>query len=169
MTCGLDEEKSVQLHAMLMGRDVHHGRTFMTRGDLVQIAHLPLPAGVDARANQWVNSALAAAKKSGNAEAVQRAAEGQKKALKATDAANASARTKLKAWNEERDKGEPNHVQHYRASLLRCQCVKQLFDPWFMDANTRDASEPTPNMQKSGNETLHAHHLHITVDDPKIL
>ncbi|MFN3887071.1 MAG: hypothetical protein ACK4MG_08935 [Aquabacterium sp.] len=114
-------------------------------------------------------AALAAAKKAGDVEAVQRAAEDQRRAQKTLDAANASNQVKLSAWNEERDKGEPNHVHRYRASLLRCVCVKQLFDPWFMDAQTQDASEPTPNMQKSGNEILHAHHLHITVDDPKIL
>lgn len=115
------------------------------------------------------SNALTAAKKSGDVEAVRLAVEGQRKAQKAWDAANASDRSKLQAWNDERNKGEPNHVHQYRASLLRCACVKQLFDPWFMDANTRDGSEPAPNMQKSGNETLHAHHLHITVDDPKIL
>lgn len=114
-------------------------------------------------------AALAAAKKAGDVDAVQRAAEDQRRAQKTLDAANASNQVKLSAWNEERDKGEPNHVHRYRASLLRCVCVKQLFDPWFMDAQTQDASEPTPNMQKSGNEILHAHHLHITVDDPKIL
>lgn len=114
-------------------------------------------------------AALAAAKKAGDVDAVQRAAEDQRRAQKTLDAANASNQVKLSAWNEERDKGEPNHVHRYRASLLRCVCVKQLFDPWFMVAQTQDASEPTPNMQKSGNEILHAHHLHITVDDPKIL
>ena len=85
------------------------------------------------------------------------------------DKANRAERDKLRSWNDERDKGEPRHVHHYRISLLRCACVKQLFDPWFMDANSRGPSEPSPNMQKTGNEILHAHHLHITVDDPKIL
>jgi hypothetical protein len=114
-------------------------------------------------------AALASAKNSGDLEAVQRASEKQKQAEEAAkDAMNTSPK-KLKAWNNERDKGEPNHVHQYRASLLRCVCVKQLFDPWFMDANTRDASDPEPNRQKTSNETLHAHHLHITVDDPKIL
>lgn len=118
---------------------------------------------------QAANSTLATAKKSGNAEAVQRATERQRLAEDAVkDAANAVPK-KRKAWNAERDKGEPSHVQQYRASLLRCLCVKQLFDPWFMDSDTRDSSEPEPNMQRSDNEALHAHHLHITVDDPKIL
>ena len=76
---------------------------------------------------------------------------------------------KMNAWNIERDKGEPNHVHQYRASLLRCACVRQLFDPWFMNIDTHRAGPLEPNMQKSGNETLHAHHLHISVDDPHIL
>jgi hypothetical protein len=47
--------------------------------------------------------------------------------------------------------------------------VRQLFDPWFMGVNVKDGAEPVPNMQKSSNEALHAHHLHITVDEPNIL
>lgn len=115
------------------------------------------------------NTALAAAKKSGDAEAVRRAAARQNEAVKATQRANKADRDKLQAWNTERDKGEPNHVHQYRASLLQCACVRQLFDPWFMEVNTQGNAAPAPNMQKTGNETLHAHHLHITVDDPKIL
>lgn len=38
-----------------------------------------------------------------------------------------------------------------------------------MNANTKGGQEPEPNMQMSGNETLHAHHLHVTVYEPKIL
>ncbi|MEK6669580.1 MAG: hypothetical protein AABZ19_12210 [Pseudomonadota bacterium] len=46
-----------------------------------------------------------------------------------------------------------------------------------MDANTKDAQEPEPNMQRPlppgrkglSNEELHAHHLHVTVFEPKIL
>jgi hypothetical protein len=113
--------------------------------------------------------ALAEAKKSGNADAVQRAVERQRSAEDAFKKANQANQKKMDAWNAERDKGEPNHVRQYRVSLLRCACVRQLFDPWFMNINTRDAAALEPNMQKTGNETLHAHHLHITVDDPRIL
>lgn len=64
---------------------------------------------------------------------------------------------------------EPSHVRQYRVSLLKCACVRQLFAPWFIDANVKDHLEPEPNKQMTANETLHSHHLHITVDDPKIL
>lgn len=72
------------------------------------------------------------------------------------------------AWNKERDKNEPSKVKGYRASLSRCAHVRQLFDPWFMDENTQDAISAKPNEQKTPNEKLHAHHLHITVHEPKI-
>lgn len=72
------------------------------------------------------------------------------------------------AWNKERDKNEPETVKSYRAYLSRCKCVGQLFDPWFMDSNTQDDKPADSNKQVSGNETLHATHLHITVFDPSI-
>ena len=74
-----------------------------------------------------------------------------------------------KAWNEERDKYEPPKVKAFRKSLYTCPCVSQLFDPWFMDNNTQDKIPAVPNAQISGNEKLHAHHLHITVRDTKVL
>lgn len=82
-----------------------------------------------------------------------------------------------RSWNKERDSNEPAKVKLFRASLLQCQCVSQLFDPWFMDANTKDGQEPEPNLQRPlppgrkglSNEELHAHHLHVTVYEPRIL
>ncbi|AKI99462.1 hypothetical protein ATI61_109333 [Archangium gephyra] len=74
-----------------------------------------------------------------------------------------------KKWEEERDKNEPARVKAYREALAASSCVSQLFDPWFMDDNTQDAVAAKPNMQSNSNETLHAHHLHITVREPKIL
>lgn len=101
------------------------------------------------------------------------AAEKNKDAAKAASeaAADASVRAESK-WNAERSSGEPAAVHLFRASLLRCACVAQLFDPWFMDSNVRDSRAPEPNMQRgasSSNERLHAHHLHITVHAPGIL
>lgn len=113
--------------------------------------------------------ALAAAKKSGGREAIDSAEERLDAAQQTLRNTSTKEQQKLDAWNAERDKGEPSHVHQYRASLLRCACVRQLFDPWFMNIDTHRAGPLEPNMQKSGNETLHAHHLHITVDDPKIL
>jgi hypothetical protein len=94
-------------------------------------------------------------------------AEATAKAAKvAADKARVDAEA---AWNAERDKNEPEGVRLFRGSLMKCRCVAQLFDPWFMDDNNLDNTRGKPNMQKTGNETLHAHHLHITVSEPKIL
>lgn len=86
----------------------------------------------------------------------------------ATDAENKA----LDAWNKERNSAEPADVRLFRTSLLKCSCVRQLFDPWVMDENTQDKTAPANNMQRGGsssNERLHSHHLHITVHEPKIL
>ena len=83
--------------------------------------------------------------------------------------ANQNVTTTRAAWNAERDSHEPVTVHEFRASLLQCSCVAQLFDPWFMDVNAQSGAAPEPNTQKSGLEKLHATHLHITVSDPKIL
>ena len=84
------------------------------------------------------------------------------------DALKSEANTK-NAWNAERNKNEPPKVKAFRESLYTCPCVKQLYDPWYMDDNTRDKLPAQPNTQKTSNETLHAHHLHITVLDTKVL
>lgn len=91
-----------------------------------------------------------------------------KEAEAKSNAANRNKTAADKAWNSERDKNEPATVRGYRASLSRCEHVKQLFDPWYMDENTKDDVPAKPNEQKTDNETLHAHHLHITVHEPKI-
>jgi hypothetical protein len=106
---------------------------------------------------------------SGNVEAIKAARERQAAARSLSRESAQAESAKRAEWNRLRDAGEPNHVNQYRASLLKCACVRQIFDPWFMDVNVKGGVEPVPNMQKSGNETLHAHHLHITVDEPKIL
>ena len=115
------------------------------------------------------DASLKSAKKSGDAhrimEAQKRAAEAETNAKLAADL-RAKKRT---AWDKARDAGEPLQAKLFRASLLECSCVRQLFDPWFMDENTKDNKQSAPNMHATSNETLHAHHLHITVDDPKIL
>jgi hypothetical protein len=123
------------------------------------------------------DKAASEAIKSGNADAIRNARERQVRAQNAVRDATRAEQVKRDAWDGERDKGEPNHVRQYRISLLKCVCVRQLFDPWFMYANVKDGSEPEPNLQRplpksqkgQSNEELHAHHLHITVDDAKIL
>lgn len=113
--------------------------------------------------------ALKAAKKTGDEAKIK---EAQQRVQDASDAVKEAAKTqtdKRNAWSKERDAGEPANTRLFRTSLLKCACVKQLFDPWFMNENVRDNTDALPNMQKSSNETLHAHHLHVTVNDPKIL
>lgn len=107
-----------------------------------------------------------------NAEEKIKAAERLKAAKVAQESAsNAEKKSKI-AWDDERDAHEPGNIKLYRASLLKCSCVKQLFDPWFMDSNAQDKVGPEANMQRgasTSNERLHAHHLHVTVYEPQIL
>lgn len=84
------------------------------------------------------------------------------------DAVTAKADAKS-AWDDERNANEPAKVKLFRSSLLHCSCVAQLFDPWYMDGNTKDEQDAQPNMQQTSNEALHAHHLHVTVFEPNIL
>lgn len=72
-------------------------------------------------------------------------------------------------WRTERDKNEPDTVKKFRQALSENKYIEQLFDPWVMDTNTQDNSPAIPNLQNNENEKLHAHHLHITVHEPKIL
>jgi hypothetical protein len=97
------------------------------------------------------------------------AIEAEKAAKDAATKAGEDRKSAETAWNAERDKNEPDGVRLFRGSLMKCTCVSQLFDPWFMDQDNRDDDGHIPNMQVSANEKLHAHHLHITVYDPKIL
>jgi hypothetical protein len=116
--------------------------------------------------------ALAKATKSGDAAQI---AAAQEKLATADANLEPAARTETEArtaWNTARDAGEPLTIKQFRISLLKCTCVQQLFDPWVMDADGEGGDEPTPNMQRgaaTSNERLHAHHLHITVREPKIL
>jgi hypothetical protein len=76
-----------------------------------------------------------------------------------------------KAWDDERDRNEPDLIRKLRDHLGRNKSVKQLFDPWYMEANTADSTPPIPNEQRRSNpnERTHNNHLHITVREPKIL
>lgn len=87
---------------------------------------------------------------------------------KAEAAAKEQSKAEI-AWNNERDKNEPNSMRAFRRYLAQCSCVRQLFDPWFMDGNTQDENPAEANKQTNKNEELHAHHLHITVHEPKII
>jgi hypothetical protein len=113
-------------------------------------------------------AALKAAEKSGQgiAEVAQRA-ENAKDAERIAQGKERAARN---SWNAERKKGEPSAVRQFRLSLLQCSCVRELFDPWYIYKNARGEGEA--NMQTGPTtslERLHAHHLHVTVHEPKIL
>jgi hypothetical protein len=73
------------------------------------------------------------------------------------------------AWRAELDSHQPDLVKHFRERLARNPAISQLFDPWYMDSNTRDSVPATMNAQQSPNEVLHSHHLHITVREPYLL
>lgn len=60
-------------------------------------------------------------------------------------------------------------MRNLRNALKDHSMVKQFFDPWYMDSNTRDKVDASPNEQCTDNEKLHAHHLHITVNEPDLL
>jgi hypothetical protein len=92
-----------------------------------------------------------------------------KEARQAGELAEENRKNAEAAWNAERDKNEPDAVRRFRASLMKSRSVSQLFDPWFMDSDSHDDVPAVPNMQLSENEKLHAHHLHITVHETKIL
>lgn len=116
--------------------------------------------------------ALAVAKKTSDQEAIKAAEEQFKSDGELAPSASETRSKAQKRWNAERDAGEPAHARLFRISLLDCPSVKQLFDPWYMDGDTKDNRAPVANMQlgaSTSNERLHAHHVHITVDDPRIL
>ena len=90
-------------------------------------------------------------------------------ATKDADEADKDRKKAEAAWISERDKSEPDEVKRFRQALVKSSSISQLFDPWLMDLNTLDDRPPTSNMQIDDNETLHAHHLHITIREPKII
>lgn len=90
-------------------------------------------------------------------------------ATKAADDADAIRKNAEATWVAERDKNEPDEVKRFREALITSPSISQLFDPWVMDSNTSDEKLAESNTQTDDNEKLHAHHLHITVREPKIL
>lgn len=91
------------------------------------------------------------------------------KAEEACEAAEKELKTAEIAWNDERDRNEPDNIRRFRAALIKSNYVAQIFDPWFMDDNVKDSLRPTANVQITKNEDTHSHHLHITVIEPRIL
>ena len=72
-------------------------------------------------------------------------------------------------WDKEREQHEPKLLNAMRDRLEKNPSVTQVFDPWYMESNTGDQHPKIANKQRSDNEKTHAHHLHITVKESKIL
>ncbi|WP_434383449.1 hypothetical protein [Melittangium boletus] len=87
-------------------------------------------------------------------------------ALAAVNSANTARGAAKTTWNTELDTNEPATMRSFRNALSSHAMVRQVFDPWYMDINTRDTVAATANEQCTSNETLHAHHLHVTIYDP---
>jgi hypothetical protein len=128
-----------------------------------------------AKADQAVEEAQKNVKKFNKDPAKLLLAEAEQEQVKvALKDATEKRNTAEEAWTKELEKNQPASVKLFRGSLIKCTCVNQLFDPWYMDDNTHDKIAPVPNTQtkkgkEESNETLHAHHLHITVVEKKIL
>jgi hypothetical protein len=111
---------------------------------------------------------LARNRESGNpAQLVSELADANVRLVAARDRENIAR----EEWDRERNLHEPVLICKLRNRLVRNASVKQLFDPWYMDADTADQIAPVANEQRrtNPNERLHNNHLHITVREPKIL
>ncbi|MBB6132952.1 hypothetical protein HD842_001063 [Massilia aurea] len=111
---------------------------------------------------------LARNRESGNpAQLVSELADANVRLVAARDRENIAR----EEWDRERNLHEPVLICKLRDRLVRNASVKQLFDPWYMDADTTDQIAPVANEQRrtNPNERLHNNHLHITVREPKIL
>lgn len=108
-------------------------------------------------------------KTNGNNDSVIEVKRRLNEATMAAEEADAIRKNAEAAWVAERDKNEPGEVKRFRQALITSPSISQLFDPWVMDANTLDKKPAESNSQNDDNEKLHAHHLHITVREPKIL
>lgn len=72
-------------------------------------------------------------------------------------------------WKDALKKSEPSLLSSFRQRLQKHCHVGQIFDPWYMDSNTKDLEKEIINRQLSANEKLHAHHLHVTIKESDIL
>ena len=72
------------------------------------------------------------------------------------------------SWDREREKNEPKLMHNLREKLQHHPGIRQVFDPWYMAVRAQD-NTASANEQISSNERLHANHMHLTVNEPKIL
>jgi hypothetical protein len=90
-------------------------------------------------------------------------------AMETRETASTQVGTTRTAWNNELDANEPACIRSLRQALMTHTMVRQVLDPWYMDTNTKDKTAAVANEQCTSLETLHAHHLHITISEPDIL
>lgn len=102
-------------------------------------------------------------------DALKAAEELKEKTAKALTTAIEKKETSKNKWTNELEKSLPAKVKLFRQTLLQSPRIKELFDPWYMDYNTRDDVAAKPNRQVDENEKLHATHIHITVIEHQIL
>jgi len=77
-------------------------------------------------------------------------------------------RDAMRSWEDEIHANEPVVMNNLRVKLSADSNVSQLFDPWYMDADTRDSIPARANEQVSKLELAHNNHLHITVAEPQL-
>lgn len=120
--------------------------------------------------------ALAAAKKSGNADAIEKAEHARVQAQKTADEANTTAKAaeenvpaKKTEWSDQVKKHQPGKVGMFRRGLMKAEVVTQIIDPWYVDLNTKDKKDGVVNEQKKdGLQNIHNNHLHITIYDAEL-
>lgn len=83
---------------------------------------------------------------------------------KAMDAANEKNLERI----AEMEKNQPQVMRDLRAGLSNHDVIKQLLDPWYMNFDTGRHAKRSVNEQASRVEQAHAHHLHITIKEPRI-
>lgn len=64
--------------------------------------------------------------------------------------------------------GSKNFVRFRNELAALKNTVRQIFDPWMMDADSTDNTPATPNKLITDNEELHINHLHITAVDESL-
>jgi len=95
--------------------------------------------------------ALTAAKKTQNADKIEKAQHEVDEAAKAADEAEEARKNaatqepaKREAWTDQLAKNEPGVVGRYRRYVMKEACITQVIDPWYVDINTHDKVAPPP-------------------------
>jgi len=87
----------------------------------------------------------------------------------AADNARLASSEAEQEWTRQLLMTEPALMKSFRSRLAAREDVVQIIDPWYIDLKTKDKIPGKPNEQVPGVEKDHNNHLHITIDEPKIL